>query len=87
MGKLLETRAFLDFLKAKGKPKLMTVNYDDSVDKAIRLMMENKYSQLPVTKKEKVVGVVSYEPAANTIFNFLDITSGLIMKAPILREE
>ena len=71
MGKLLETRTFLDFLKAKRKPKLVTVNYDDSVGKAIRLMMENKYSQLPVIKKEKVVGVVSYESVANTIFNFL----------------
>ena len=66
MGKLLETKTFLDFLKAKGKPKLVTANYDDSVGKAIRLMMENKYSQLPVIKKEKVVGVVSYESVANS---------------------
>ena len=78
MGKLLETRTFLDFLKAKGKPKLVTVNYDDSVGKAIRLMMENKYSQLPVIKKDKVVGVVSYESVANTLFNFL----GSKMKPP-----
>ena len=78
MGKLLETRTFLDFLKTKGKPKLVTVNYDDIVGKAIRLMMENKYSQLPVIKKEKVVGIVSYESVANTIFNFL----GSKMKPP-----
>ena len=67
MGKILVTRAFLDFLKAKGKPKLMTVNYDKSVGKAIRLMVENKYSQLPVIKKDKVVGVVSYESVANSL--------------------
>jgi predicted transcriptional regulator len=78
VGKLLETRIFLDFLKTKGKTKLVTVNYDDNVGKAIRLMMENKYSQLPVIKKEKVVGVVSYESVANTIFNFL----GSKMKPP-----
>ena len=78
MGKLLETRIFLDFLKAKGKPKLVTVNYDDSVEKAIRLMVENKYSQLPIIKKGKVVGVVSYESVANTLFNFL----GSKMKPP-----
>ena len=78
MGKLLETRIFLDFLKTKGKPKLVTVNYDDNVGRAIRLMMENKYSQLPVIKKDKVVGVVSYESMANTLFNFL----GTKMKAP-----
>jgi predicted transcriptional regulator len=78
VGKLLETRIFLDFLKTKGKPKLVTVNYDDNVGKAIRLMIENKYSQLPVIKKEKVVGVVSYESVANTIFNFL----GSKMKPP-----
>jgi predicted transcriptional regulator len=71
VGKLLETRTFLDFLKSKGKPKLVTVKYDDSIEKAIRLMLENKYSQLPVIKKEKVVGVVSYESVANTLFNFL----------------
>ena len=66
----------------------MMVNYDDSVGNAIRLMTENKYSQLPVIEKEKVVGVVSYQSVANTIFNFLEnITSGLIIKAPILREE
>ena len=75
---MLTTRAFLDFLKAKGKPKLVTVNYDDSVGKAIRLMVENKYSQLPVIKKDKVVGVVSYESVANSLFNFL----GSKMKPP-----
>jgi predicted transcriptional regulator len=53
VGKLLETRTFLDFLKATGKPKLITVNYDNSVGKAVRLMMENKYSQLPVIRKIK----------------------------------
>jgi predicted transcriptional regulator len=78
MGKLLETRTFLDLLKAKGKPKLVTVNYDDTVGKAIRIMMENKYSQLPVMKKEKVVGVISYESVANILFNFL----GSKMKPP-----
>ena len=78
MRKLLETRTFLDLLKAKGKPKLLTINYDDSVGKAIRLMMENQYSQLPVIKKEKVVGVVSYESVANTLFSFL----GSKMKPP-----
>jgi len=78
MGKLLETKTFLDFLKTKGKPKLVTVNYDDSIGKAIRLMLENKYSQLPVIKKERVVGAVSYESVANTLFNFL----GSKMKPP-----
>ncbi|MGD0203103.1 MAG: CBS domain-containing protein [Candidatus Bathyarchaeia archaeon] len=78
MGKLLETRTFLDFLKAKGKSKLVTVNYKDSVEKAIRLMMENKYSQLPIIKKEKVVGVISYESVTNALFNFL----GSKMKPP-----
>jgi len=78
MGKLLETRTFLDFLKSRGKAKLLTLNYDDSVGKAVRLMMENKYSQLPVIKKQKVVGVFSYESMADTLFNFL----GNKMKSP-----
>lgn len=71
MGKLLETRTLLDFFKTKEKPKLKTVNYDETVEKAIMLMIENKYSQLPVIKKEKVVGVISYESIANSLFNFL----------------
>ena len=71
MGKLLETRSFLDFLETKGKSKLVTVNYNDDVEKAIRLMIENKYSQLPVIKKDKVIGIVSYESVANTLFNLL----------------
>jgi hypothetical protein len=96
MGKLLETRIFLDFLKAKGKPKLVTINYDDSADKAIRLMVENKYSQLPVIKKEKVVGVVSFESVATTLFNFLRSKlkppskfriEDLMEKAPIFNSE
>lgn len=72
MGKLLESKTFLDYLKLQGKHKLVTVDCDDSVKKAIKLMMENKYSQLPVIKKEKVVGVISYESVTNTLFNFLD---------------
>lgn len=78
MGKLLETRTFLGFLNEKEKPKLVTVNYNDSIEKAIKLMMENKYSQLPVIKKDKVVGVVSYESVTNILFNFL----GNKMKSP-----
>ena len=54
VGKLLEIRTFLDLIK-EGKAKLVTANYDDTVEKAIRLMQEKEYSQLPVLKEEKLV--------------------------------
>ena len=75
LGKLLEIRTFLDLLKEKGKAKLATVNHNDSVENAIRLMLKKEYSQLPVMKKDKMVGVISYESVAKTVFSFAEAKS------------
>jgi hypothetical protein len=71
LGKLLEIKTFLDLLK-EGKAKLATVNHNDSIEKAIRLMLDNEYSQLPVVKKDRVIGVISYESVARSLFTLLE---------------
>ena len=66
---------FLDLLEEKGKAKLVTVNHNESVENAIRLMMKGEYSQLPVMKGDRAVGVISYESLAKTVFNFAESKS------------
>ena len=72
MSKLLEIKTFLAVLKDQGKPELTTVDHRSSIEEAIQLMMNNDYSQLPVVKKDKVVGVISYETIAKTLFGFVE---------------
>jgi predicted transcriptional regulator len=60
MAELLRIDEFLKLLKAKGKPDLVTVNFGDKIDHAIKLMISNDYSQLPVKKDGVIVGVISY---------------------------
>ena len=71
---------FLDLLKEEEKPMLATVNHNESVENAIRLMLTEEYSQLPVMKGDKVVGVISYESLAKTVFNFAKSKSKLPAK-------
>jgi predicted transcriptional regulator len=71
----LEIRAVLDLLEKKGNDKLITVNHNESVENAIRLMLKENYSQLPVMKGDKVVGVISYQSLAKTMFNFTESKS------------
>ena len=66
---------FLGLLDGKRKGKLLTVNHNESVENAIRLMLEEDYSQLPVMKRDKVVGVISYESLARNVFSFIESKS------------
>jgi predicted transcriptional regulator len=75
LGKNLEISTFLDLLEEKGKAKLVTVDHNESVENAIRLMLKEEYSQLPVMKGTKVFGVISYESLAKTVFSFTESTS------------
>lgn len=50
----------LAVLKAANIPPL-TVDNSDTLEKAITLMMLNKYSQLPVVNNRKVMGYISWE--------------------------
>jgi predicted transcriptional regulator len=75
VGKHMEIGTFLDLLKEKGKAKLVTVNHNEIVENAIKLMLKEDYSQLPVVKGDKAVGVMSYESLAKTVFNFTESKS------------
>jgi predicted transcriptional regulator len=73
--KHLKIRKFLDLLEERGKTKVVTVNPNESVDNAIRLMLKEEYSQLPVVKRDKVVGVLSYESLAQTVLSYTESKS------------
>ncbi len=60
MAELLRIDKFLKLLKAKGKPDLVTINFGDKIDYAIKLMIRNDFSQLPVKKDGKIIGMISY---------------------------
>jgi predicted transcriptional regulator len=75
MGKHMEIGTLLDLLEEKGKAKLVTVNHDEIVENAIGLMLKEDYSQLPVMKGGKAIGVISYESLAKTVFNFTESKS------------
>lgn len=75
----METQKFLELIR-EGKPELVTIDCNDSVDKAIGLMLKNKYSQLPVMKADKMIGVISYESLAKNVFNYTENKSKLPSK-------
>jgi predicted transcriptional regulator len=73
--KHLKIRTFLGLLEEKRKDKLVTVDHNESVENAVRLMLKEDYSQLPVLKGDKAVGVISYESLAKTVFSFTESKS------------
>jgi predicted transcriptional regulator len=75
LGKHLEIKTFLAMLEENGKAKLVTVNHNEIVENAIGLMIKEEYSQLPVMKGDKAVGVISYESLAKTVFNLTESNS------------
>ena len=75
--KLLDIQRFLELI-GEGKPNLVTIDCNDSVDKAIELMLRKEFSQLPVMKGDKMIGVLSYESLAKNVFNYAESKS----KAP-----
>ena len=68
----MEIGTILDLLEERGKAKLVTVNHNEIVENAIGIMLKKDYSQLPVIKGDKAVGVISYESLAKTVFNFTE---------------
>ena len=75
----MEIQKFLELIREK-KPELVTIDSKDSVDKAIELMLKNKYSQLPVMKADKMIGIISYESLAKNVFNYTENKSKLPSK-------
>ena len=74
MGKLLEIKSLLE-LVGERKPELVTIDCNDSVDKAIGLMLKNEFSQLPVMKGDKMIGVISYESLAKAVLSYTETKS------------
>jgi len=68
LAKLLEIKTLLELLKANGKPKLVTIDFEETVENCLKLMMENDFSQLPVMKKGNIVGIVSFASIVKTVF-------------------
>ena len=75
----MEIQKFLELIREK-KPELVTIDSNDSVDKAIGLMLKNKYSQLPVMKADKMIGAISYESLAKNVFNYKENKSKIPSK-------
>ena len=71
----MKISTLLDLLEEKGKATLVTVNHNEIVENAIGLMLKEDYSQLPVIKGDKAVGVTSYESLAKIVFNFTESKS------------
>lgn len=57
----MDAKRLLNFLRDKGKPELLTIDYDEKILTAIELMITNDYSQIPITKTENIIGVISQE--------------------------
>lgn len=68
MAKLLEVNELLKLLKKKGKPQLVTVDYEATLQDAIKDMIENDFSQLPVKKDGKIIGVISFGSIVKTLY-------------------
>jgi len=77
LGKIFDIQRFLESIR-EGKPELVTIDCNDSVDKAIELMLRKEFSQLPVMKGDKMIGVLSYESLAKNVFSYAETKS----KAP-----
>jgi len=65
---LLKIDKLLKLLKAGGKPEVVGIGFEDSVDRAIELMINNDFSQLPVIKDGETIGIISFESMIKTMF-------------------
>lgn len=68
MPELLEISKLLRYLKAKGKPELVTVDCGDTIESVVKIMIENDFSQLPIMEKDDFIGVISFESIVKWIF-------------------
>lgn len=59
----------LELLKSKGKPPLATIDFDDAVQSAVEKMIRNDFSQIPVVKEDKIVGVVTFSSIVRSLFH------------------
>lgn len=57
----MNVEILLNYLRTEGKTPLLTIEYNKSIKHAIELMIQNEYSQLPVTKNDEIIGIISHE--------------------------
>ncbi len=62
-------------------PKVVYVNKDDPISKAMKLMEENGYSQLPVFDEEKIIGSISDRTILDMIAKGKDLSK--MLKQPV----
>jgi CBS domain-containing protein len=58
---------------------IITVKPDDTVEKAIELMMKNKIKKLPVVKNEKLVGIITSNDIAVLEPKLIEKLSSLLL--------
>jgi len=59
------------------KPKVFTVGADETVDRAVEIMKENKIKRLPVLEQGKLVGVIT---STEIIANFEELEEEFIFE-------
>ena len=64
-----ETQNFLDLTKQNQTQTLTTIDHDKPLEDAVKLMLTKDYSQLPVQKKKKIIGVITHQSIAKTLTN------------------
>lgn len=59
------------------KPKIITIDSDENVDRAVEIMKENKIKRLPVLNNKKLVGIIT---STEIIENFEDLEEEFIFE-------
>jgi len=59
------------------KPKVLTIEADETVDRAVEIMKENKIKRLPVLDHGKLVGIIT---STEIIANFEDLEEEFIFE-------
>jgi hypothetical protein len=57
----MNVEILLNYLRKEGKAQLLTIDYEKSIEDAIELMIQKEYSQIPVTKKGEIIGIISHQ--------------------------
>lgn len=68
MARLLSVGELIKSRKEQGKPPLADIELTEPVDRAIEIMIEHDFSQLPVRKEGRIIGVISFSSIIKTLF-------------------
>ena len=65
-----ETQIFMELIRQNQMQHLATIDHDRPLEEAVNFMLSKDYSQLPVQKKKKIIGVITHQSVAKTLTNF-----------------